>query len=111
MLTGKRDAEDGQRCVALKLVDQPVAPVDFTDHDAEEVVEHTGHLLWRVLRGELCRTHKVDEEQSRFSDIAGKRSALLDRTPRYVGSDAAAEQITHDVAFSESRHHVVESAL
>jgi hypothetical protein len=48
-----RGAEDGQRGVALKLVDEAAVPVDAVDDDAEELVEQADDLGRRSGRGQL----------------------------------------------------------
>ena len=49
-----RGAEDGQRRVALELVDEPAVPVDGVDDDAEELVEQADDLGRRARVAASC---------------------------------------------------------
>ena len=106
-----RRAEDGQRRVALELVDEAAVAVDGVDDDAEELVEQADDLGRRDGRGQLCRADQVDEQHRDVAFLAAELGAALQGAAGDVLADVAAEQVAQPLPLGQVADHVVESGL
>ena len=109
MLDGR--AEDGQRGVALELVDEAAVPGDGVDHHPEELVEQADHLGGRPCRRQLGGADQVDEQHGDVALLAAQLGAALQRPAGHVLADVAAEQVTQPLPLGQVAHHVVEAGL
>ena len=104
-------AEDRERGIALKLVDQTAFCVDFVDNDPEEIVEHRGDFMGLTGCRQLRRTHQIDEQDRDLALVAGNRFVRFDSATDHLFADVTAEQVTQLVTFPQSGDPAVESRL
>ncbi|CKS47841.1 Uncharacterised protein [Mycobacterium tuberculosis] len=103
--------EDGQRGVALELVDEPTVPGDGFDHHPEELVEQLDHLGGRSCRGQLRGADQIHEQHRDVAFLTAQLGAALQGPPGHVFADVATEQVTQPLPLGQLADHVVEAGL
>ena len=106
-----RRAEDGERGVALELVDEAAVAVDGVDDDAEELVEQADDLGGGPGGRQLRRADQVDEQHGDVAFLTAELGAAFEGAAGDVLADVAAEKVTQPLPFGEVANHVVESGL